>query len=44
MRRRIEEETGMRLVDFPSFVNVMIKLSVLGMLDYLKRTSPSEGP
>jgi glyoxylase-like metal-dependent hydrolase (beta-lactamase superfamily II) len=44
MRRRIEEETGMRLVDFPSFVNVMIRLSVLGMLDYLRRTGAPEGP
>jgi glyoxylase-like metal-dependent hydrolase (beta-lactamase superfamily II) len=39
LRRKIMDETGMRLADFPGYVNVMIRLSVLGILGYLKRGS-----
>jgi glyoxylase-like metal-dependent hydrolase (beta-lactamase superfamily II) len=39
LRRKIVEETGMRPTDFPSYVNVLIRLSVLGILGYLKRAS-----
>jgi glyoxylase-like metal-dependent hydrolase (beta-lactamase superfamily II) len=39
VRKEIMEETGMRPVDFPSFVNVMIRLSVLGILAYLEKES-----
>jgi glyoxylase-like metal-dependent hydrolase (beta-lactamase superfamily II) len=36
-RRRITAETGFPLADFPSYVNVVLRLSVLGILGYLKR-------
>lgn len=39
LRRRITEETGMRVTDFPGYVNVLIRVSVLGILAYLKRAS-----
>jgi len=38
MRRKIEAETGMRSADFPSYVVVMIRLSVLGIVNYLEKT------
>lgn len=37
VRRKIVDETGMRIADFPSYVNVMIRLSVLGAVAYLER-------
>lgn len=45
VRKGIMAETGMRPSDFPSFVNIMIRLSVLGILAYLKRANevPPEG-
>lgn len=37
IRGKIVEETGMRLTHFPSFINVMIRLSILGMVTAVKR-------
>jgi glyoxylase-like metal-dependent hydrolase (beta-lactamase superfamily II) len=37
LRRKIADETGIRLVDFPGYVNVTIRTSVLGILGYLSR-------
>lgn len=39
MRRKIESETGMRSADFPSYVVVMIRLSVQGIISYIERSS-----
>jgi glyoxylase-like metal-dependent hydrolase (beta-lactamase superfamily II) len=39
LRRKINEETGIPLAAFPSYVNVMIRASVLGILAYLDRAS-----
>ena len=39
LRQRIVSETGMRLADFPSYINVLIRVSVLGILAHLKRQS-----
>jgi glyoxylase-like metal-dependent hydrolase (beta-lactamase superfamily II) len=36
-RRKITAETGFPLADFPSYVNVVLRLSVLGILGWLKR-------
>jgi glyoxylase-like metal-dependent hydrolase (beta-lactamase superfamily II) len=36
-RRKITEETGFPLAEFPSYVNVVLRLSVLGILGWLKR-------
>lgn len=46
MRRKIAEDTGMKVGDFPGFVNVMIRLTVLGILGYLKwmASKPPESP
>jgi glyoxylase-like metal-dependent hydrolase (beta-lactamase superfamily II) len=37
LRQKIVDEMGMRLGDFPGYVNILIRLSVLGILGYLKR-------
>lgn len=37
-RRKITTETGIPLRDFPSFVNVVLRVSVLGILGYLNRS------
>jgi glyoxylase-like metal-dependent hydrolase (beta-lactamase superfamily II) len=39
-RRKITAETGFPLSDFPSYVNVVLRISVLGILGYLKRGEP----
>jgi len=39
IRRKITDETGIPLAAFPSYVNVMIRASVLGILAYLDRAS-----
>jgi len=44
VRKGIMEETGMRPVDFPSFVNIMIRLSVLGMLAYVQKEKGTQAP
>ncbi len=48
LRQKIAHETGIRLGDFPGYVNVMIRLSVLGILGYLSRAGGdapgSQGP
>lgn len=47
LRKRITAEMGIRVADVPSYVNVMIRLSALGILAYLKRgsgVSKAEGP
>jgi hypothetical protein len=42
MRRMITAETGIRASDIPSYANVPIRTSVLGILSYLKRTAASQ--
>jgi len=39
VRRRISAETGMPIAMFPGFVNVMVRISILGILGYLNRAS-----
>ncbi|MDG6914528.1 MAG: MBL fold metallo-hydrolase [Nitrososphaerota archaeon] len=43
VRRSIISETGIPIGSFPGYVNVMIRLSVLGILAYLKRGAPGPG-
>jgi glyoxylase-like metal-dependent hydrolase (beta-lactamase superfamily II) len=38
-RRKITAETGFPLADFPSYVNIVLRLDVLGILGWLKRES-----
>jgi glyoxylase-like metal-dependent hydrolase (beta-lactamase superfamily II) len=44
IRRKIIDETGIRPGDFPGYVNVVIRISVLGILSYLKRASENASP
>ena len=44
VRRNITVETGIRPGDFPGYVNVVIRISVLGILSYLKRASDEASP
>ena len=42
VRGRIASETGMRMGDFPSYVNVIMRISVLGILGYLTRVAADQ--
>jgi glyoxylase-like metal-dependent hydrolase (beta-lactamase superfamily II) len=44
LRRRIVDETGIPPGGFPGYVNVLIRLNVLGILGYLKRASGHATP